>query len=192
MHREHILKNLVAYKPSSPEEMRIVEKFTCFVKTTPDCFERTHAPGHVTGSAFVLSEDYSCVLLALHAKLQRWLQLGGHADGCPHVHEVAHREAVEESGLSSLVPYLSSAIPIDYDVHEIPANKKEGVHLHYDVRYVFHSKDSKFICSNESLELKWIPLDEIPNYCNEPSTLRVIKKIQVSLQSEGSIVGAPR
>lgn len=182
MHRESLLKNLVAYTPSSMEEEEIVQKFTQFVKSTPDCFERSHAAGHVTGSAFVLSPDYSCVLFSLHAKLQRWFQLGGHADGCPCAHDVAHREALEESGIDSLIPYPQPPIPIDFDIHEIPANKKEGAHLHYDVRYVFLSKDSNFFCTKESLELKWIPLDEISNYSKEPATLRVVKKIQHSLQ----------
>jgi 8-oxo-dGTP pyrophosphatase MutT (NUDIX family) len=178
MHRESLLKDLAEYKLLYPDESYVVQKFTQFVEITSDCFERTHGPGHITGSAFVVSADRNCILLALHAKLQKWLQLGGHADGCPYVHDVALREAVEESGISNLLPYLNPQVPIDVDIHEIPSNKKDGVHLHYDVRYVFHSLEDEFICSNESLALKWIPIDEISIYCKEPSTLRVIKKIK--------------
>ena len=177
MHRKELLQNLAAYASPTPEEKEIVGRFASFVQTTPDCFERTHAAGHVTGSAFVLSPDRSCVLLTLHTKLQRWFQLGGHADGCPRIHEVALREAMEESGLTAVVPCLQPNTPIDYDIHLIPANKKEGAHLHYDARYLFWSKESTYACSHESLELKWVPLQEISSYCKDPAMLRVIKKI---------------
>jgi len=177
MHREKLLKNLADHHVRSSEEEKIILRFTKFVETTPTCFERTHKPGHITGSAFVLSADRSCVLLTHHAKLKKWLNLGGHADGCPNVYDVAHREAVEESGISTIIPYSLPLAPIDFDIHEIPASSKEDTHLHYDVRYVFHSQDNNFICSSESLDLKWIPLQEISSYCTERSVLRVIRKI---------------
>ncbi len=178
MHREGILKYLVDYQPTSSDEMGIVERFTHFVTTTPDCFERTHTSGHITGSSFILSSDRRCVLLAFHAKLRKWLQLGGHADGCPDTHDVARREAFEESGISTLLPYLHPQAPIDFDIHEIPPNIKEGSHLHYDVRYVFCAQEDSYTCSSESLELRWVPFDAISNYSTEPSLLRVIQKIK--------------
>ena len=182
MHRKHLLKDLASYRPSTNEEARMIQKFTLFVDTTPDCFERTHPAGHVTGSAFVLSSDYTCVLFSLHAKLHRWFQLGGHADGCADTHDVARREAIEESGLTCITPFPNPPTPIDFDIHEIPANKKESAHLHYDVRYVFHSKDNNFACTHESLELKWILLSEVSQYTDEPAILRAVQKIQQSLR----------
>jgi 8-oxo-dGTP pyrophosphatase MutT (NUDIX family) len=178
MHRDVILKLLADYQPRASEEEGIVQRFKQFVATTPNCFERTHEEGHITGSSFILSPDRKSLLLALHAKLQKWLQLGGHADGCPYVHDVALREAVEESGISKISHSFIPHIPIDFDIHEIPSNKKEKAHFHYDVRFIFYAHDSNFICSNESLALKWIPIDQVSSFCNEPSILRVIKKIQ--------------
>lgn len=178
MHRKPLLKNLTDYRPFGPEESKILFRFTQFVQSTPNCFERTHEAGHVTGSAFVLSSDKSCVLLNLHTKLQKWLTLGGHADGCSDVYSVAYREAIEESGLTQLHPDRFPAIPIDFDIHEIPSNSKEKNHYHYDVRFVFHSENDDFICSHESVALKWVPLKEVTRYTTEPSILRVIKKIQ--------------
>ncbi len=41
------------------------------------------------------------VLLLHHAKLDKWLQPGGHCDGDPDVLRVALKEAEEESGLKA-------------------------------------------------------------------------------------------
>ena len=88
-----------------------------------DCFDRTCRPGHITAAAWILSADRRRSLLTHHRKLDRWLQLGGHADGQWHVEEVALREAREESGLTrfDIVPIDGVLMPFDVDVHEIPA-----------------------------------------------------------------------
>ncbi len=52
----------------------------------------------------------------LHAKLGRWFQPGGHADGDATLPGVAWREATEETGVTG----LTLAVPaIDLDVHEV-------------------------------------------------------------------------
>lgn len=176
MHRSHILETLSQYSSIYPEEDETVQRFQEFVQAVPDCFERTHEAGHITGSAFVLSPDRSAVLLALHAKLNRWIQLGGHADGCSRVDEVAMCEAVEESGIEKL-KFYPNPLPIDLDIHRIPEHRHVKEHLHYDVRFLIHSQQEHFVCSNESLELKWVPLDSFSDYCQEPAVLRAIDKI---------------
>ena len=50
------------------------------------------------------------------------------------------------------------------DIHEIPENKHVKAHLHYDVRFLFLSEKMDLVCSNESLALKWVRLDEINLY----------------------------
>ena len=76
--------------------------FRDFVHDNAKCFDRSNMPGHITGSALVLNQDLSKVLLTHHKKLGMWLQLGGHADGHHIAHEVAMTEALEESGLKGL------------------------------------------------------------------------------------------
>ncbi len=181
MHRLHLLETLAHYRSAYPDEESTIQRFEHFVNATPQCFERTHEEGHVTGSAFILSPDRSALLLALHAKLNMWIQLGGHADGCPRIDEVAFREAVEESGMTQLQLY-PDAVPIDLDVHEIPANKNVKAHLHYDVRFLLFSEEEHFVCSHESLELKWVPLKNFEEFCREPGILRSVGKIRHVLQ----------
>lgn len=183
MHRSPLLKTLSEYRSLYPEEEELIQRFESFVQTTPACFERSNEAGHITGSAFILSPDHSAILLTLHAKLNLWLQLGGHADGCPHVEEVAFREAIEESGLTRL-QFYPNAVPFDLEIHEIPAYKEVKAHLHYDVRFLLLSEEEAFVCSEESLALRWVPLDRLASFCHEENLLRAAKKIQRILQRE--------
>ncbi|MEO7325700.1 MAG: NUDIX hydrolase, partial [Dokdonella sp.] len=97
-----------------------------------DAASRQRLQGHLTGSAWLVSADGARALMTPHRKLDRGLQLGGHADGDPDLARVALREAEEESGLHDLE--VESAI-FDIDRHRIPAHGDEPEHWHYDVRY---------------------------------------------------------
>ena len=93
------------------------------------------------------------VLLTHHRKLDRWLQLGGHADGDRDLARVALREAEEESGLADLV--VEGGL-FDLDRHWIPEHKGVPAHWHYDVRYVVRAGGNEaFVVSDESHALAW-------------------------------------
>ena len=85
--------------PNFGNGQEVVQKFVTFIASEPQCFERSLATGHITGSALVTNKSMNRVLLTLHAKLGMWLQLGGHADGQHLVHDVAAREVEEEHGV---------------------------------------------------------------------------------------------
>ena len=175
MHRANILDLLTQYLEAYPTEQDIVLRFRSFIDKTPACFDRNEYSGHITGSAFILSPDKTSVLLALHGKLHRWLQLGGHAEGETEIANVAFREAMEESGISQLS--ICDPVPIDLDIHEIPAKGNVPPHFHYDVRFLLISESADFICSHESLELKWVKLDTFSDILEDLSLKRAIDKI---------------
>lgn len=135
--------------------------------------------GHVTGSAWIINETYDKALLTHHNKLNKWLQLGGHADGDPDIIKVATKEAMEESGLSSL-KLLTNKI-FDIDIHSIPAYNGIPEHLHYDVRFLFQADESEeLIVSSESKTLDWIHFDLLNQFTHKnESILRMSEKTRL-------------
>lgn len=182
MHRRRLLDLLDDYSlahAGDPEELATAARVRRLVDAHPDCFERTCAPGHVTGSAWVLSEDGRHVLLTHHRKLGRWLQLGGHADGDPDPLSVALREAREESGLTVLrvVAAGGKVLPLDLDIHVIPTRAGEAAHEHHDVRFLLVAADGQRVeASEESHEVRWVPLVDLGRLTDEPGILRMDRK----------------
>jgi 8-oxo-dGTP pyrophosphatase MutT (NUDIX family) len=129
------LDSLLSYQPESEAQREIRERFLDFVRSESGCFERTQPDRHITGSAWLVDPAGEKVLLTHHAKLDKWLQLGGHADGESDILAVALREAQEESGLTDLVA-LSAEI-FDLDIHPIPGKLP---HHHYDVRFCLEAR----------------------------------------------------
>ena len=175
MHRTALLDNLRDYQPYDQHERDMYQTLARFVETESGCFDRDLQIGHVTGSAWIIDHSRTRALLTHHSKLDRWLQLGGHADGDPDILRVALREAREESGLEGIRP-LSEAI-FDVDVHPIPARGNEPRHLHYDVRFLLEADaDAPLIISSESKDLAWVSLAEIDQISVERSIARMVAK----------------
>jgi 8-oxo-dGTP pyrophosphatase MutT (NUDIX family) len=148
-----------------------------FVQQNPDCFERSLPIGHVTGSAWIIDHSHKYVLLMHHRKLDRWFQPGGHADGVPDVRQVALKEAQEETGLADiqiLIPEI-----FDIDVHLIPATPKDVAHYHYDIRFLMKADRSQPLQINsESKNLAWVLLEDVPQYNNSESIMRMVNKMK--------------
>ena len=182
MHRKPLLELLERYEARHPAESACVARIRELVRNHPDCFERTCEPGHVTASSWIVSSDRRAFLLTHHRKLGRWLQLGGHADGDPNVAEVALREAREESGLETLrfpaeTRVEGRPIPIDVDVHRIPARPGEPAHEHHDIRFLFVADRGETISiSDESNALAWFEWDRLETDFDEESLLRLGRK----------------
>lgn len=151
---------LLAYRARRPEEAAVADAFLDLLDDAADPFVRARLAGHFTGSSWLVSRDGRRTLLTHHRKLQRWLQLGGHADGERDLARVALREAQEESGLPGLA--LADAAIFDLDRHWIPGRGDVPGHWHYDVRYVVRAgAEEAFAVSEESLALAWRPVAEL-------------------------------
>ncbi len=146
-----------------------------FTAAHPDCLLRSCAPGHLTGSAWIVSPDRARILLTHHLKLDKWLQLGGHADGDGDLPAVALREAREESGLAG-VRAVSTAI-FDVDRHWIPARKSDPGHYHYDLRFRFEADPREPLAiSPESKDLAWVEIGRVTALNPEESMARMVRK----------------
>ena len=139
--------------------MQAKQEIINFIKNNENCFDRELSIGHITGSSWLLNKEGDKALLLHHNKLDRWFQLGGHADGESDILAVAIKEAMEESGINAIEPVISEIF--DIDVHKIPANSKENEHYHYDIRFLLQVKsDETILLNSEAKELRWISKDK--------------------------------
>ncbi len=151
---------LSSWQPAVASQESLRQAFLGFLAAREDSCLRSCAAGHVTASAVVLDHTGARVLLTLHPRVGRWLQLGGHCEPSDaSLAGAALREATEESGMSGL---RISAEPVHLDVHPITCSL--GVPTrHFDVRFAVHAPPGASpVRSAESDDLRWWPADALP------------------------------
>jgi len=179
MDRSDFSRLLDRYQDRHSNEVATIERFRRLLDDER-CFFRDCFPGHMTSSAWIVSRETRSALLTHHRKLERWLQLGGHADGEIDVLASAVREAEEESGLQGFraMPESGAVEILDLDIHDIPARASEPQHLHYDIRFLLEVSQCQVIRheENESKEVRWFSTDELEIRFREESLLRMARK----------------
>lgn len=116
---------------------------------------------HITWSARILSPDSKKIVIIHNINLDKWLAPWWHWEQWDNeVYNTSKREAVEETWLTNieLLPWHKENhyIPIAFDTHAIPENKKknENTHYHHDFRYIFILKEFQDIDLQQE-EVKW-------------------------------------
>ncbi len=79
--------------PAASPPTTLAAEFGTLLDDPEDPFRRERLAGHFTASCWLVSADGQRLLLTHHRKLQRWLQLGGHADGDRDLAQVARRRS---------------------------------------------------------------------------------------------------
>ena len=182
--RQTLIEHLSTYTTPYPEEAKFIQSFLSLLDH-PRCFHRDHLPGHLTGSAWIIDRDHQSVLLTHHAKLNKWLQPGGHADGDENILAVALREAEEETGIKNF--YLPDSGIFDIDIHTIPERKDFPEHLHFDVRFLLQAdQNDHLLITEESTDLKWFALHQLETLTTNASMLRMRDK---ALAKFGELTG---
>jgi 8-oxo-dGTP pyrophosphatase MutT (NUDIX family) len=153
------VKVLDGWRPGSAEQESLRQAYLGFLAAREDSCERSCAAGHLTASAVVLDGDK--VLLTLHPRVGKWLQLGGHCEPSDEtLAGAALREATEESGIEGLT---IDAAPVHLEVHPITCSL--GVPTrHFDVRFVVRApQGAQPKISDESDDLRWWAIADVPN-----------------------------
>lgn len=176
MQRNYLLGLLDDYQCQDNDEQQMLTRMIDFVQQHGNCFSRDLLVGHITGSAWIVSPDFSKALLLHHKKLNRWLQPGGHSDGDPNTLAVALREAREETGIEDF--NVGQDGIFDVDIHTIPAKGEEPQHEHFDVRFLLVAPAESGQHNEESHQLQWLALEQIQQMNSDASISRMIKKTQ--------------
>lgn len=142
---------------------------------------RDNKIAHLTSSGFIMNKSLTKVLMIHHNIYNTWAWTGGHADGEESLLAVAIKEAKEETGLETVELMSSKIASIDI----LPVNghfKKDkyiSAHLHLNVAYLLiaNETDSLSINKRETSGVKWIKIDEIPDYSQEPELIKIYNKL---------------
>lgn len=163
--RSDVQSVLSRFEHADPAQVQLAIEYRDFVQAHDDAVWRSCALGHVTASAIVIDSMTASVLLTLHPKVGKWLQLGGHLErGDASLRAGALREVEEESGVRV---GAISAMPARLDKHPVPCGRNADgsprASVHWDVQYVVRvdGKPTPRI-SEESDDLRWFAPEARP------------------------------
>ena len=152
---------LAGWTPPSALDAELRDRFVAHLDAEPEAMTRACLPDHLTAGTIVLTPEADHVLLNHHRKAGVWLAFGGHPEpGDTTLAGVALREAYEESGLSELD---FDPVPLDLDEHAVEFCAPGTTVHHLDVRFLATApRDSRHAVSEESLDVRWWPVDALP------------------------------
>jgi 8-oxo-dGTP pyrophosphatase MutT (NUDIX family) len=151
---------LEAWQPEHVDQRALRYALLAFLDARPDGCDRSCVPGHLTASALVVDAAGENVVLTLHSRVKRWLQVGGHCEpGDESLVAAALREATEESGIAGLT---IDPAPLRVDVHPITCSLGLPTR-HLDVQFLVRAPaGAETAISDESDDLRWWAIHGLP------------------------------
>ena len=184
LHRDAIT-TVTGWVPADGTGREYRQRFLNLLAEQPAAVRSDNPGAHITASAMIVSADFERVLLVLHRRIGRWVQVGGHCEPADvSVSAAALREAWEESGIEGL---LIDPAPIDLDIHQVTC--RHGTSLHYDIRYAaLAPPGATATVSAESAHVDWFDAGELP----EPLATATARLVGPAIRATRELSGAGR
>lgn len=160
------LNHFVPYNEQEKSDLEIMKKGYAL-----EAMYRNYPNYHFTTSAWIVNQNHTKVLMAMHKIYQSYAWLGGHNDGEIDFTKVLLKEIEEESGLTHVK--VCSDIPFSIEILAVQGHFKHGSyvssHLHYNITYLVEASetDALHIKPDENTALKWIPIEDIQSEVKE-------------------------
>ena len=175
------MESIKTYNPCNEQEKKDKEIILYCIGKFKNILSRDNEIAHITSSAFVLNKTKDKVLMVYHNIYNSWSWTGGHADGEEDLLAVAIKEAKEETGVKNIYPVSSDIFSLDIltVLGHIKRGKYVSPHLHLSVAYLIEADENELLIvkADENSDVKWIPIDEVNTYSNEPHMQKVYKKL---------------
>lgn len=169
------------YIPYNEQEEKDKEVIIKYSNMFDNILTRDNDIIHITSSAFVINKNKDKALMVHHNIYNSWAWTGGHADGEEDLLFVAIKEVKEETGVKNIIPVSSEIVSID--ILPVFGHMKKGKyvssHLHASIAYLIEADENELLIikPDENSGVKWIAIDEIKLYSNEPHMIKVYEKI---------------
>jgi 8-oxo-dGTP pyrophosphatase MutT (NUDIX family) len=178
------LAELRGFDAPTAEQAGLRDDYLQHLEEHPDGLLRSCVPDHLTSGAVVLSPGLDSVLLNLHRKAGRWFHFGGHLEpGDESLWDAAQRETAEESGLRALVVPRG---PVHLSRHTVPFCAPPRRVDHLDVRFAAVGRPGSEHASEESLDVRWWPLNALPDLEPEMHELIALARERLAQSTPGS------
>ncbi|GAA0722597.1 NUDIX hydrolase [Clostridium malenominatum] len=175
------IEKIKEYAPYNEQEKKDKEIILHSIDTLDNILTRDNEIAHITSSAFVVNKTKDKVLMIHHNIYNSWSWTGGHADGEKDLLKVAVREVKEETGVNYVHPVRTDIFSLDIlpVLGHIKRGKYISAHLHLSVAYLLESdeNESLIVKADENSDVKWIPIEEVNAYSNEPHMMKVYNKL---------------
>lgn len=175
------------YLPKCEQEDTDQKAIIKFINNNEDSLLRTNLIAHITSSAFVVNKEMDKVLFVHHNIYNSWGWVGGHNDGNSNLLEVAIKEAKEESGVKSIVPFNNEMISLDVIQVEnhIKNGRYVGDHLHLNATYLLIANETDILVvkEDENSGVKWFDIDNVMEHVSEERIKVVYNKIFLRIKA---------
>lgn len=173
-----LIKNYIPFNEQEKKDKKLMEY--C-ITTFDNILTRDNIIAHITSSGFVVNKTKDKVLMVHHNIYNSWSWTGGHADGDEDLLEVAIKEACEETGVKNIHPVTSQIFSLDIlpVIGHIKRGQYISSHLHLSLAYLLIADEDEplVIKIDENSAVKWVPIDEVNIYSNEPQMQVVYEKL---------------
>lgn len=175
------IDSIKKYNPYNEQEKKDKEIILQCIDTFNNILTRDNEIAHITSSAFVVNKTKDKVLMVYHNIYNSWSWTGGHADGEEDLLAVAIREVSEETGVKNIQPVISDIFSLDIltVIGHIKRGKYVAPHLHLSIAYLVEVDENQklVVKEDENSGVKWIPIEEVNTYSNEPHMQKVYQKL---------------